>query len=97
MDTGEIIAGLKKYGRFYEVYQKTTFECIREDKSGNTQEVEVSILDAGPDEDTNMRFGCRATTKDGKMATGNPHSTIDMALLNVHWYDLDKEGLQSQC
>ena len=90
MNTGEVIAELKKHANFFEVYQKTTFECIRTDKNGNTQTVEVSILDAGPDVNPQIRYHCVAKAEEDKMATGNPDSSIDMVLLHVHWNNLDK-------
>ena len=90
MDKERIASQLKEYANFFEVYQKTTFKCFRTDKSGNTQTVEVSILDAGPDEKPQLRYRCVAKSEDGKMATGNPDSSIDMVLLHVHWNNLDK-------
>lgn len=89
MNTGGVITELKNYANFFEVYHKTTFECYRKDKNGNTREVEVSILDAGPDENPQLRYHCVARSEDGKMATGNPDSSIDMVLLHVHWNNLD--------
>lgn len=88
MNIEEIFAQLKKYANIFEVYQKITFTGYREDKNGNTQEVEVDILDAGPNR-SEHRYRCIARSEDGKMATGNPESTIDMALLHVHWNNLD--------
>ncbi len=89
MNTGEVISELKKRANFFEVYHKTNFECIRTDKNGRTQTVEVSIFDAGPDVNPQLRYHCVAKTEDGKMATGNPESSIDMLLLHVHWNNLD--------
>ncbi len=88
MNIEGIVAQLKKYANIFEVCQKTTFTGYREDKSGNTQKVEVDILDAGPNR-PELRYTCIAQSEDGKMATGNPESTIDMAILGVHWNNLD--------
>ncbi|MCK4752665.1 MAG: hypothetical protein KAS75_04400 [Planctomycetes bacterium] len=88
MNTEKIVAQLKEYANIFEVYQKTTFTGYREDKNGNTQEVEVDILDAGPNR-LEHRYRCIAKSGDDKIATGNPESTIDMALLHVHWNNLD--------
>jgi hypothetical protein len=90
MNTEKVISDLKKLANFFEVYQTTTFEGFRTDKSGNTQKVYISILDAGPNENPLLRYHCVARSEDGKMATGNPDSSIDMVLLNVHWNNLDK-------
>ncbi len=88
MNTDEVITRLKKHADFSEVWQKTTFEGCREDKKGNPQKVEVDVFDAGPNRPEH-RFYCIARSEDGKMATGNPESSIDMAILGVHWINLD--------
>jgi len=88
MDIKVIISQLKQQGNLFEVYQKTSFKCYRKDSNDNSQEVDVDILDAGPDE-PKLRYRCIAKSEDGKMATGNPESTIDLALLHVHWNNLD--------
>ena len=89
MSEAEIINHLKRVSGFFEVYHKTSFECYRKAKDGSEQEVLVEILDAGPDVDPQRRYQCVATTKDGKIATGNPAASIDVALSIVHWHDLD--------
>ena len=47
MKIEEIASQLKQYANIYEVCQKTTFTGYRKDKNGNTQQVEVDILDEG--------------------------------------------------
>lgn len=89
MDIDEIINRLKKHANISEVHHKTSFHCYHTDKNGNTQEVEVDILDAGPD-DPQLRYHCTARSEDGKTATGNPASSLDVLLMGLHWYDLDK-------
>ncbi len=90
MNIEEIIAQLKKDANMFEVCQKTTFTGYREGKNGNNQEVEVDILDAGPNTiRPECRYACIARSEDGKMATGNPDSSIEMAILGVHWINLD--------
>ncbi|MHC4538052.1 MAG: hypothetical protein ACYS6K_29335 [Planctomycetota bacterium] len=89
MNTEEIIRGLKQEANFSEVYQKTSFHCIRTDKNCIRQEVEVNILDAGPDVNPSFRYFCVAKSEDGKVATGNPDSSIALVLMHVHWNNLD--------
>lgn len=89
MNIEKVIGELKKHANIFEVHQKTTFECFRTDKNGNTQKVEVDIFDAGPD-NLSTRYHCKARSEDGKTATGNPASSIDIVLTSLHWYDLDK-------
>jgi hypothetical protein len=106
MDINEMIAELKQHAGFSEVYHKTTFECVRTMRIGETEKVKfgavaaamfgepqtvtVEIFDAGPDDvNPNLRYYCRATTG-SKMATGNPDASIEGALLNVHWGNLDR-------
>jgi len=88
MNIGEIVTRLKQNANVVELYQKTTFTGFSEDKNGIVQEVELDILNAGPNRPEH-RYRCIARSEDGKMATGNPESTIDMALLHVHWNNLD--------
>ncbi len=89
MNIEEIATRLKKDANIFEVRQKTTFTGYRKDKNGDNQEIEVDILDAGPNE-PKVRYTCIARSEDGKMATGNPDSSIEMAILGVHWNNLDK-------
>ena len=89
MYTEEIISCLKQEADFTEVYHKTSFHCIRTDKKGKEQEVEVHILDAGPDVNPSFRYSCVARSEDGKIATGNPNSSIALILMHVHWEHLD--------
>jgi hypothetical protein len=79
-------------GGFHEVYQKALFKCYRRvGEDDEPQEVEVEILDAGPE--VNKRYRCTARIyKDGivkKKAGGNAASTIDAVLFGVHWDELD--------
>jgi hypothetical protein len=88
--TEENTINLLKNVGFFEVYHITSFECYRKAKDGTTQEVVVEILDAGSDVNPELRYQCVARTKDGKMASGNPASSIDDVISTVHWYDLDR-------
>lgn len=88
MNTGEIIAELKKHADFESVNHKTAFGCWRTNKKGSPQEVEVCILDAGPTQQ--LRYTGIAKSEDGKTAIGNPASTISSALFGVHWDELDR-------
>jgi hypothetical protein len=90
MDIAHVIHFLKQLEGvdFEEVYPKTTFKCYRNKKNGGVQEVEVEILDAGPGE--RDRYHCTATSEDGKVATGNPASTIEAVLAPLHWFELDR-------
>lgn len=90
MTENEIIEQLKRVTGSFEVYQKTSFVCYRDAKDGSVQEVLVDILDAGIGVEPQLRYSCIARTKDGKVATGNPASSIDAMLSIVHWYKLDQ-------
>jgi hypothetical protein len=80
---------LKSFG-FFEVSHITSFECYRKAKDGTTQKVIVEILDAGLDVNPELRYQCEARTEDGKMATGNPASSIYDVISTVHWHELDR-------
>jgi hypothetical protein len=97
MDAIEVINHLKELSgpHFFEVYEKTTFQCCREKKGGavaadggcNVQTVTVDIFDSGLEGE--YRYHCIATGDDGAEATGNPGSTIKIVLMTVHWHKLD--------
>jgi hypothetical protein len=90
MDALEVINRLKELSgpRFFEIYEKTTFQCYREKKTGGVQRVTIDILDSGSDGEN--RYHCVATGEDGSTASGNPASTIEIVLMTVHWGDLDR-------
>jgi hypothetical protein len=89
MDPYAILGHLKSLG-FFEVYHVLTFRGYREGEQG-TQRVTVEVFDAGPGVDPGLRYHCQATTDDGRMTAGNPDSSVETALMFVHWGDLDKE------
>lgn len=91
MSQTDIINQLKKATGSFEAYHKTFFECYRNTKDGNVEEVFFEILDAGSDVDPQLRYQCVARTSDGKMATGNPASSLDEVISQVHWYKLDAQ------
>jgi hypothetical protein len=71
-----------------EVYHVTHFQCYRDVEGAYGQKVFVEILDRGPAASSG-RYTCVATTEDGKLATGNPAPSIQLAIMGVHWNDLD--------
>ena len=89
MNEAYVMKRLKKEAGFFEIYHKTSFWGYRRNAKGEVQEVSVDILDMGS-EAGDARYSCVAKTDDGKTATGNPASSIDVAISIVHWYDLDK-------
>lgn len=90
MTEEEIIEELKKVDGAFEVYYVVSqFKFLRKTESDNTQEVSVEILDAGPNANPNLRYHCTARADDGRTATGNPDSSIEHALMNMHWEHLD--------
>jgi hypothetical protein len=90
MTEAEIIEKLKEVDGAHEVYHVISrFTLLRRTDDGNNQEVTVEILDAGPNANQNLRYHCMAKADDGRSATGNPDSSIEFALMNVHWEHLD--------
>lgn len=65
------------------------FNFCRDAKYSHNQEVSFEILDAGPNVDPRLRYLCVAKANDEKTATGNPDSSIEFALENIHWIHLD--------
>ena len=67
-----------------EVRHVTAFKAYRGgDKV--TVEIEDSGYDCHP-----RQFRCYVTTEDGRVATGNPAETPEMAISTTHWNKLDK-------
>lgn len=66
------------------------YKAYRKRPDGSIHDVVIEILDAGPGDST--RWHVVATDDEGRHATGNPESRLDLALSVVHWYDLDRDG-----
>ena len=67
-----------------------TFEGYRYDSEGKEQWVTVKISDRGQNQRPDFRYTCQATSEGGKkMATGNPEATVELAIMHVHWNNLD--------
>ena len=89
MTPENIVEKLKQLEGVFEVYHVvSTFKLYRRTEDGESQEVTVEILDAGPT--VSERYFCRATSNDGRTATGNPQTSIEYAMMHTHWNDLDK-------
>ncbi len=99
MDEREMLAtfeSLKRFAKVHEVYQVTYFKGYRTTKQGDRElEVTFEIHDRGPNAG-NLRYTVIATDEEGRMATGNPDVSIEMALRHVHWYDLDRDASGGQ-
>jgi hypothetical protein len=81
-----MISELNAVAGIFEVHHISSFKCYRTGADGESQEVLVEIKDQGPA--VKNRYSCRATTPDGKTATGNPGPTIPDMLSIVHWQEL---------
>jgi hypothetical protein len=90
MKAAEIIEKLKEVDGVFEIYEVlSTFQFCRNAKNGNTQTVTLEILDSGLNSDPNLRYHCFARSDDGRTATCNPDSSIESALMCMHWEHLD--------
>lgn len=90
MTDQEIIEELAKIDGVFEVYQVVSrFQLHRNAKDGNVQEITVEVFDAGLTANEAMRYHVFARANDGRTATGNPDSSIEMALMHMHWEHLD--------
>ncbi|MEJ7872261.1 MAG: hypothetical protein WKF67_08365 [Rubrobacteraceae bacterium] len=90
MDGHDAIRRLTNLAGIFEVSEVHTFQCYRNRKDGSIQEVEVKIMDAGPDANAGTRYSVVATSEDGKAASGNSPESVQTALAILHWYDLDR-------
>ena len=80
------LAKLKEATGAAEAYQVWTFRLYRRTQEGRPQNVNVTVLDAGPEAPN--RYSIHAEAEDGRSASGNPDESLDAALAAVHWTDL---------
>jgi hypothetical protein len=87
-EVGYMIEMRKKFGNIFEAYRITTYECWRNNKKNEPQEIVIKIFDAGP-ANHHTRFQVVATDKaTGQSATGNASENLNTALAIVHWGEL---------
>jgi hypothetical protein len=86
-DHYETLRAVKREAKLFEAYKVTRFTGYRQTQHG-VQEVDVEILDAGPDVDPGFRYHVLASAE-GKETSGNPGRTPLEALAIVHWFELD--------
>jgi hypothetical protein len=79
-----------KFTGVFEVHQKVaSFKCYRKTSDGSDQEVVVEVFDSGPEDRPSIRYHVVATSEEGRSATCNGCESIDVALMTVHWNELD--------
>jgi hypothetical protein len=86
-------AFLKKRVDAFEIYHVVErFEFYRGPGEGNDthQHVTLEIHDLGTERPA-VRYSCKAVSRGGREALGNPDTSVAMALDNVHWDDLDRD------
>lgn len=67
---------------------RLAFSGYRPDRLGKRQQIYIDVTFAGDGSD--RRFHASAKAADStKTATGNGGTTVRLALINVHWDDLD--------
>jgi hypothetical protein len=90
MTEAELIATVKKFTPFTDVYHVTTFKCYQtvDAKNGRVVVATVEIHDRGDECDPGVRYSCVARSEDGKGVSSNPMPNIEAALATVHWGDL---------
>lgn len=91
MEPAEVIEALRGRSGFFEIYHlHSAYKCYRTTTAGEVQQVSIEIYDAGPQVQSNIRYHAKATSEDGKIASGNPDESIQAVLMTLHWFDLDK-------
>jgi hypothetical protein len=74
---------------FCELYRVVAqFTGFRAGRNGESQRVDVAVLDAGSDH-AESRYHVTARSEDGRVATGHGRPTIAYALETTHWDKLD--------
>jgi hypothetical protein len=90
MNKDQVISYINSISGFRDTTHKTSFTANRKARDGSDQEVHIDIFDSGTEVDPQSRYACEARTKDGRMATGNPASSVSDVLLTMHWHNLDQ-------
>jgi hypothetical protein len=82
----QVIQQVKKHSKLHEVLKVMTFTGLTE----NGTRVRVKIFDMGPSGGSN-RYRVKASTVGElrQVATGDTAASIDLALAQVHWDDLN--------
>ena len=89
MEFSEVMDQLKRAGGFSELYHATSFVGTRTDVEGEERDVTIQLLDAGPG--VPERYLVYAEDELGRVATGEPAATIEAAIAQTHWHELDEE------
>lgn len=96
MTDDEMLEAVRKASGAFETYRLHHFKIWRKTPvNGGQRELSVTIYDAGPDEAMNrymveVRDAEPTGEVDPPFSLGNPDSTIQHALSNVHWNEFDK-------
>ncbi len=86
-DLQAVKQGLEKLG-FESVSHLQTFEAVRTTPGGGSQMVTIRVYDEGPGAD--KRYSAEAEADGGKKTVrSNARDTLEDALRNVHWNELD--------
>ncbi|MCJ1685345.1 hypothetical protein MT350_19485 [Rathayibacter sp. VKM Ac-2928] len=73
-----------------EVWEERRFQIYR-----GSRQITVTVSDQGPSVPPTLRYSARAEgtrPEDTTVSHGNPASTIEDALENVHWQEFDGEA-----
>lgn len=87
-DTSDVIKCLNQAAKARQTWRVETFTMHRESPKHGSQEVEVKILDRGPD--FSPRYHVSGTTEDGLHCSGNSGDELQEVILLTHWFELDK-------
>jgi len=88
LDANATIEHLKKLPGVFEAYHVSMFTCYREAEDGSDEEITVEVLDAGEGAGPS-RYSAIARPEDGGVAHGDPAQTVEEALSNVRWAELE--------
>lgn len=92
-DIERIRDSLTRAAGLSDIYSEVArFKCVRKDKAGETRDVIIEILDAGPKAMRETRFTVWAFDESGRIALGNGGGTIDEAIDVVQWHKLDTDA-----
>lgn len=88
VDDLEVMAWLAQHEEHSEIYRERTYSIERQGPRGR-HTICLTIRDAGPHSDPNLRYQCSAVSVNGKQWHSKPVESLNAALSGVNWKALD--------
>lgn len=89
IEDGAVFQGLDTAG-LYAVSRVQTYHALRKDSEGHEVEIEVTVGEWADPPHPDLRFWAQAKDRLGREALDGRGATASMAVMTLHWMDLDK-------